>query len=360
MLTQRKELNFEGQNIYVGIDVHLRSWTVSIFTETIQHKRITQPPRPEVLVNYLHANFPGANYYSAYEAGFCGFWVHYRLMSMGINNIVVNPADVPTSQKEQIYKDDPVDSRKIARSLRAGVLDCIHVPSLENLQERSLIRTRNMLVRDLVRIKLRLKSFLYFYGIDYPEPFTNPAKHWSNGFMKWLKEDVALEYEAGKMSLDILIHEAEEKRKQLLEVTGKIRKLCKSERYKDQLGLLLSVPGIGFISAITLLTEIENIDRFKNTDHLAGFIGLIPMCHSSGEKENRGEISFRGKKPLKAILIESSWIAARKDPALSLSYNTYVKRMEANKAIVRIARKLLNRIYFVLKSQKQYVPCTVK
>jgi len=360
MLTQRKELNFEGQNIYVGIDVHLKSWTVSIFTETIQHKRFTQPPSPETLVGYLEKNFPGANYYSAYEAGFGGFWVHYKLTSMGVNNIVVNPADVPTSQKEQVYKDDPVDSRKIARSLRSGMLECIHIPTMEALQDRSLVRTRHMLVRDMIRIKLRLKSFLYFYGIHYPEQFSHPAKHWSNGFMNWLKNDVVLEYESGKMSLSSLILEAEEKRKKLLEITKSIRKLFQSEKYKNRMELLLSIPGIGFISAITILTELENIDRFKNTDHLAGYVGLIPMSHSSGEKENKGEISFRGKKILKSTLIESAWIASRKDPALCLSYNTHVKRMEANKAIVRITRKLLNRIYFVLKNQKAYVPSTVR
>lgn len=360
MLTQRKELNFEGQNIYIGIDVHLKSWTVSIFTETIQHKRFTQPPSVTALANYLHKNFPGATYYSAYEAGFSGFWIHYELESMGINNTVVNPADVPTSQKEEVYKDDPVDSRKIARALRAGLLDCIHIPTEEDLQDRSLVRTRSMVVRELSRIKLRIKSFLYFYGIEYPPEFSSHHKHWSNGFIRWLKEDITLKYESGRTSLELLVQEAEGKRKQLLDITNKVRALGKTDKYKAQMDLLLSIPGIGFISAITILTEIGNILRFKSTDHLAGFVGLIPMSHSSGEKESKGEISFRGQKVLKSILVESSWIASRKDPALNLSYNTYVRRMEANKAIIRIARKLLNRIYSVLKYKKKYEFCVVK
>lgn len=360
MLSQRKELNFEGQNIYIGIDVHLKSWTVSIFTETIQHKQITQPPVPAILADYLHRNFPNATYYSAYEAGFSGFWIHYELLSLGINNIVVNPADIPSSQKEEVYKDDLVDSRKIAKSLRANILECIHIPSEESLQDRSLVRTRSMVVQELIRIKLRIKSFLYFYGINYPAEFSSPHKHWNNGFMKWLKEDVLLKYETGRTSLELHVLEAENKRKQLLEITNKVRALGKTEKYKTQMELLLSIPGIGFISAITILTEVGDILRFKNTDHLAGFVGLIPMSHSSGEKESKGEISFRGQKVLKSILVESSWIASRKDPALSLSYNTYARRMEANKAIIRIARKLLNRIYSVLKNQRKYEFCVVK
>ncbi|KAA6352481.1 hypothetical protein EZS27_000183 [termite gut metagenome] len=131
MPEQRKELTYEGQNIYVGIDVHLKSWTVSIQTETLHHKTFTQPANVSILVHYLREHFPCGNYHSVYEAGFSGFWVHYKFKEIGINNIVINPADVPTSQKEQLQKDDPTDSRKLARSLRAGSLTAIHVPSTQ-------------------------------------------------------------------------------------------------------------------------------------------------------------------------------------------------------------------------------------
>jgi len=71
-------------------------------------------------------------------------------------------------------------------------------------------------------------------------------------------------------------------------------------------------------------------------------------------------MTFRGQKTLKTLLIESSWTAARSDPALIMSYLSYVKRMEPNKAVVRIARKVLNRMYFVLKNKMEYVPGVVK
>ena len=104
MRKQSNTLNFEGQNIYVGIDVHLKSWTVSILSGHLHHKTFVQPPSPEALSSYLHAHFPNGNYLSAYEAGFSGFWAHYKLVAMGIQNIVVNPADVSTSQKERLQK----------------------------------------------------------------------------------------------------------------------------------------------------------------------------------------------------------------------------------------------------------------
>ena len=117
---QRNKLDFSGQNIYVGIDVHLKSWSVAILSEHSVLKRFSQSPEPELLHKYLVSNYPGANYFSVYEAGFCGFWIHESLTDLGITNIVVNPADVPTMSKEKLRKTDAVDCNKLARELRSG------------------------------------------------------------------------------------------------------------------------------------------------------------------------------------------------------------------------------------------------
>ena len=140
MEAQRKALSFKGQNIYIGIDVHLKSWSVTLMSEATQLKRFSQSPDPDALYAHLVRNYPEAEYHSVYEAGFCGFWIHYRLVGLGIHNIVVNPADVPTTTSEKLRKTDAVDSAKLARSLRAGELKGIYVPGSESLETRSLIR----------------------------------------------------------------------------------------------------------------------------------------------------------------------------------------------------------------------------
>ena len=143
MGTQRKELSFEGQKIFIGIDVHLKSWSVTLMSETTQLKKFSQDPDPDALYAHLVRNYPKAEYYSVYEAGFCGFWIHYRFTELGIRNIVVNPADVPTTVGEKLRKTDAVDSGKLARSLRAGELKGIYVPENKSLEIRSLIRLRD-------------------------------------------------------------------------------------------------------------------------------------------------------------------------------------------------------------------------
>jgi len=70
------KLDFTDQPIYIGLDVHKKSWSVSIHSALCEHKTFTQPPEVDLLVNYLRRNFPGASYHSVYEAGYSGFWVH--------------------------------------------------------------------------------------------------------------------------------------------------------------------------------------------------------------------------------------------------------------------------------------------
>jgi transposase len=103
-----------------------------------------------------------------------------------------------------------------------------------------------------------------------------------------------------------------------------------------------------------LLTEIIDINRFKNLDHLASYVGLIPGEDSSGEQERNTGISHRRNAHLRCMLIECSWVAVREDPALLMAFGKLSKRMVKNRAIVRIARKLLNHIRYVLKHQEPY------
>lgn len=105
---------------------------------------------------------------------------------------------------------------------------------------------------------------------------------------------------------------------------------------------------------MVVLTEIVDISRFKSLDHLAGYVGLIPGEDSSGEQEKNTGISRRRNSYLRFLLIECSWIAVRKDPSLLMSFNQLTKRMPKNRAIVRVARKLLNRIRYVLRNQQPY------
>jgi transposase len=304
----------------------------------------------------MHKHFPEANYLCAYEAGFFGFWIYEALKNLGVDCIVVHPADIPTKDKERRNRNDHVDSRKIARNLRNGELIPLHVPSRQAQEDRSLVRMRTQMVKKQTRCKNQIKSVLSFYGIRIPGELVR--SHWSNRFICWL-ESLELEYGSGKHALAALLSELRHLRQIICGLTREIRHLSRQERYRESLRYLGSVPGIGLISAMVLLTELGDINRFKNLDHLASYVGLVPGEDSSGGKEVHTGISRRRNANLRVLLIESSWVAVRKDPALLMAFTDLCKRMPKNQAIVRIARKLLSRIRYVLKNRDCYEPCVV-
>lgn len=353
------ENTFSGQSIYVGIDVHKDSWKVSIMGENTFYKTLSAVPRVDRLSGYLREHFPGASYYTVYEAGFSGFWLHRELTKLGINSIVVNPADVPTTDKERKQKEDRRDSRKLAQTLRNGQLKGIYVPSEKMQQDRTLIRVRRTVVKDLRRSKNRVKSLLYYQGIQYPDRFLGSGTHWSNAFIEWL-ETIAFDYPSGKAGLTVYLEIVKHQRSVLLRVTRQIRELSRSPEYAEKMNLLLSVPGIGMLTAMEILTEIGDIQRFPDFTNLCSYVGLVPSTSSSGEKSNDTGITPRRNIALRTALVESAWVAIRNDPALFAAYQKLCKRMAANRAIVRIAKKLLNRIVHVLRKKEKYTTSVIK
>ncbi len=353
MKSKSKELSFDGQKVYVGIDVHLKNWRVTILLEHISHKTFSQDPNPEVLSTYLKKNFPGAEYHSAYEAGFCGFSVHRSLEEQGIHNIVVNPADIPTTDKERKQKEDKRDSRKIARSLRNGDLEPIYVPTRANEELRGLVRYRKTLVKEISRNKTRIKAFLHFYGIEIPTELDSASRYWSANFSKWLTT-IRLSTEYGHAVISGTLDTVTHLRSTLLKINRQLREIARSEEYAHRVNCLRSIPGIGLIVSMTLLSELGDTSRFNSLDKLCSYIGLVPTTNSSGDRDLAGSITSRSNKPLRGVLVESAWIASRNDPALALTYNTLCKRMKPNRAIIRIAKKLLSRVRYVLKNETEY------
>ena len=177
--------------------------------------------------------------------------------------------------------------------------------------------------------------------------------------MNWL-ESIQFTEKSGKDAFNILLSEAKSLRVLLLQTNKLIRELSSSETYKLDVSLLRTIPGIGLITSLTLLTELETLNRFSTFDKLCSYIGLVPSTKSSGDKEIIGDITSRGHSALRSAIIESSWLAVRLDPSLILCYNDYSKRMKPNEAIIRIAKKLLNRIRYVIKNKQPYICSTIK
>lgn len=345
---------FEGQSFYVGIDCHKKNWTVTILGEEYEHKTMVQDPNPDILAAYLRRNFPGARYHAVYEAGFNGFYSCRRLRELGVNCSVIHAADVPTGSKEKLHKTDPVDSRKLARSLRGKEFTSIDIPEPYIEADRALIRQRFRLMKDVTRTKSRIKSLLFQFSITIPSRFSDTqTRNWSKVYTTWLK-DINVEYPSLKQVLDNYIRIGESQRQELLQVNKQVRMLSQTPAYKNNFELLITLPGVGLLTAMTFLVQIGDMRRFRQLDDLCDYIGLIPIMKGSGSKMYTGPMTSRGRKELKIMIIESAWDAVRLDPAMMAAFNKLTRRMNKHKAIIRIARKLVSRMRHVLLQQEAY------
>ena len=169
---------------------------------------------------------------------------------------MVNPADVPSTDKEKKQKTDKVDSNKLARQLRSGNLEAIYTHNRDVLEDRVLLRKRRTLVKDLIQYKNRIKADLHFFGIEIPEQFNKNQSYWSKWLLGWLNE---LEFNrwSGTASFKILIEQVITLRKNLLEVNKKVRALSRDKYYQKREALLRTIPGIGPITATIILTEVD-------------------------------------------------------------------------------------------------------
>jgi transposase len=336
MLRNYKTTDFTGQSFYVGLDVHKKSWTVTVRTSGIEVGHFNQEPNVDQLVNHLSKRYRGANFFSAYEAGFCGTKIHQLLCARGINNIIIHPADLPKTDKQEKNKTDLHDSRAVARYLEKGLLSGIYIMSAEQQQRRALFRLREMKVRDVTRCNNRLRSFLYYFGIELPSQFTN-KKHISNRFLTWLTSINTLTPE-GKVTLDRFIADLTYHRKELYQLTNSLKESV-AVNYKEQYSSLLTVPGFGAITSIALLAETGDLARFDDPDQFASYLGLMPAEHSSGQTVHSTRIQPRCNTHLRPILIEAAWVAIRRCPFLLAYYKKHVAKNN-KKAIIKVARKL--------------------
>lgn len=350
------KLSFAGEEIFCGLDVHKKNWRVNIRDNEFELEDFSQDPCSDTLAKHLWQRYPKAKIKVAYEAGFCGFGIERSLKQLGIDCIVVNAADVPTTDKEKKRKQDKIDARKLCYNLSKRELTAIYVPEPVMEFARSLVRQRARLVWDQTRCKNRIWQLLMCHGLKVET--SREKQYWSNRFVTSLKQlDCGSEYL--RQTLDLAIEEFLQIRKLVLEGTRKLRKLA-SELFAQLQILIRSIPGIGLINSMVIITEIQDMRRFKTLDSLCDYVGIVPDTENSGDIQRAKGITKRCNWYLRTAIVESSWTIIRHDPALLMKYKRYCRRMERNKAIIKIAKHLLSRIRYVWMSQTQYEIAIVK
>lgn len=341
-MNKGKILDFSGETIYCGVDVHKTNIKVNARIGGIEVDSFSQNPDAILLKKHFDSKFPGAKLKVVYEAGFCGFVLQRSLTALGVDCIVVNPADVPCSDKDRKRKDDKRDARKLCLALSKGEMEAIYIPDKLMEHARCLVRYRGRIVENQTRSINRIRQLMNCQGLKLDDPNERFSLRLVAKLQK-IDWGSPILNQTLKYALDDYL----QTRNLLKKVTVEIHNLSKEEPFARVQEILRTVDGIGPISAMVIQTEIGDINRFEKLDKLCGYAGLVPDIHSTNDKNANRGITKRSNGFLREVLIESSWMLTRKDPAMYLKYKEYCSRMNANKAIIRIAKHLLARIRYV-------------
>ena len=349
-----KQLHFEGETIYCGLDAHKTNWKINSRMGDIELSSFSQDPSAELLSKYFKKNYPGARIRVVYEAGFCGFGIQRSLSDLGMECIVVNAADVPATDKERKRKDDKRDARKLSRELADGSLKPIYIPGVEMEQMRTLVRQRYRLVQDQSRCKSRIKHMLMFSGVELAI-----KQCWSQKHLTEL-EKMPCQTTALKAALTLAIEEYKQIRTLIKQANLAIGQMAQQPPFSAVQQYVQSIDGIGLINGMVIQTEIQDMNRFTTLDSLCDYVGLVPDISSSDDHLKIKGITNRCNEFLRKAIIESSWMLIKKDPAMLMKYNEYRRRMNKNKAIIRIGKHLLSRVRYVWQNQTKYERGIVK
>lgn len=331
--------DYTGKTVYMGIDVHKKTYAcVSICGGEIV-KKDTMPAEPITLIAYINNTFPNASVKTVYEAGFSGFHLHRNLVENGINNIIVHPGSIEVASRDRV-KTDKRDARKMATQLAAGRLRSIHIPTLEQEAKRSVSRLRDNVVKLRHKVGQKFKSLLFTQGLIKGDDDTVICKTWLKRMLAEAKSTLPFE----------LCYTLEYYAEQWLRFTEDLNKIKKdaldmqSEKEQALLSIYKSAPGVGDITALKLKDELGDMQQFSNEKQLFSYLGFTPVEYSSGEHVRQGHISRQGRGVLRHIFIESAWVAIKKDPQLMAIYQRMAKTRGGKRAIVGIARRLAGRL----------------
>jgi transposase len=336
--------DYTNKTIYLGIDVHKKSYSITAICEGEVVKKDKLTACPETLITYCKRFFAKAKIISAYEAGFCGFHLHRFLTKHGFKNLVVHPASIEVGSRDRV-KTDKRDSLKIATQLSVGRLESIYIPSEDQEYQRLITRARETLIRKRTRVACQIKSILNLFGLI---PWNNTQKTCKTFIQKILA--LACHPDL-KFSLTNLCNE-------WLYMTNEIKTVDKHLNLQNLnnplLMIYLSAPGIGSITAKNLLNELGDMSQFSNESQLFSYLGLTPSQHSSGEVKHLGHISHQGKSIFRKLLTQVAWKTIKKDETLAQYYEKLANRVGSKRAIIAVARKLLGRVRACIRDKILY------
>jgi transposase len=317
--------------IVAGLDVHKRSTRIAAVQEDRLVGEVTVSSEPPVVEAALRRLGVEA---CCYEAGPTGYGLYRYLNERGLVCEVIAPGLVWRQPGDRI-KTDPRDARRLAAQYQGGMLRPIHVLSLAQEALRDLVRAREDARHDRMRARGRLGKFLLRQGLSMP------TQSWSIQRRTWLGQQVFAE-PAAQAAFDDYLTSVDLVDRRITQLERGLAEQAATGPYAELVERLRCLRGIDTLSAVGLVAEIGDFERFATAEAFMSFVGLVPSEHSSGAKRSQGSITKAGNAHARRLLVEAAWNHRRRPGA---SYVIQRRRRDQHPLAVERAMRAEQRLH---------------
>ena len=330
---------------YLALDIHKHYSVVA--GVNFEGQVVVEPIRIEHadLESWLKKHIQPTDYV-VIESTTNAWHIYDLLVPLAEKVLVANPIKVKQIAQARV-KTDIRDTLILARLLAANMVPVIWVPPTHVRNLRYLLSQRRHLVGMHTATVNRMHSVAHRHHLNHPR-----GKRFNEKNTKWQKDNVLSESEQFQLELDMNTkkHLAEQTEK----ITEKLRRMSHQKPWAESMLYLMQLPGFGVITGMTVLAAIGEITRFESPGHLASYSGLTPGLDQSGVKVRGKKITKEGRKDLRWAMVEVAQRAVKSDPLWKHRFNELQRRMHRNQAIVVIARRLLELVWYVLSRRQPY------
>lgn len=291
--------------VYVGMDVHKESYTVcsySFDTDKVMYQQ-KLPSDYKMILKYLEqlrTRFEGeVEFVCGYEAGCLGYSLYHQLTDHGVKCIILAPTTMAITNNNRV-KTDKRDAGNIARCLAFHTYSAVYVPTDEDNSIKEYIRMRDDQKQHLKKTKQQILALVLRQG----KKFEGGKTYWTIAHMKWLKSlDLGGVFQE---TLDEYLVTYEYFSDKITRLDQRIEELALGTRYEEKVKKLGCLIGVKTHTALSMIVEVGDFERFAKPEKFASFLGLVPSEDTSDEKRKQYGITKAGNSHLRRLLVEAA------------------------------------------------------
>jgi transposase len=326
---------------YIGLDVSMKETAISIRRGGKRVWRGKCASDPRLIADIVRKRAPAARRI-VFETGPLSVWFYHALQEEGLPAICIDARHAKAALDMAANKTDANDADGLAHLAEVGFFREVRVKGFDSMLSRTLVAARTRLVRIATELSNQIRGIMKTFGLIVP-----PGK--GSSFEKNVRPLLADQDGLASIVLPML----EAWRSIRIRAAELGRQLIAAARQSHACRILMSIPGVGTITATSFATAIEDPNNFKNSRSVGAWLGLTTRRYQSGEVDYDGHISRRGDRHLRGLLYEAATVILTRSSADSglRSWGLALKqRLGFKRAAVAVARKLAVIMHVMLKT----------